>query len=69
MPYKKILCDKDVIEIAAVHVAAIGISFTTVENTLKIFSLFLAIGYTAWKWAVEYKKESKKSENGNKTNS
>lgn len=44
----------DVLSVICAHVAAIGLTFTNVEWTLKITSLLLAIGYTAWKWIHEY---------------
>lgn len=49
----------DYFDVPLLHVLAIGITFTDVENTLKIVSLILAIGYTAWKWKSEYKKRKK----------
>ena len=49
----------DYIDVPVLHILAIGITFTTAENVLKISSLVLAIGYTAWKWRCEYKKSRK----------
>lgn len=59
----------DVISILLAHMAAIGISLTNVEWTLKILSLLMAIGYTGWKWIHEYKKtkhETKAKKTGSK---
>jgi len=39
------------------HIGAIGISFSEIEDSLKIISLILAIGFTVWKWHHEYKKD------------
>jgi len=63
MPHK-ILTDHDVLQVIGAHVLAIGLSFTNIELALKIVSLSLAIGYTAWKWVTEYNK--RKKEKGNK---
>lgn len=49
----------DYFDVPLLHVLAIGITFTDVENTLKLVSLLLAIGYTGWKWRSEYKKRKK----------
>ena len=49
----------DYIDVPVLHILAIGITFTDVESVLKIASLILAIGYTAWKWISEYKKKKK----------
>ena len=53
----------DVLSVLLAHMAAIGITFTNVELTLKIISLLLAIGYTAWKWVKEYKHGIKTKKN------
>ena len=45
----------DYIDVPLLHCIAISITFTDVENGLKIFSLLLAIIYTLWKWITEYK--------------
>jgi hypothetical protein len=44
----------DIFQVILAHLGAITISFLNVENTLKITSLLLAIGYTSWKWVTEY---------------
>jgi hypothetical protein len=44
----------DIFQVLLAHLGAITISFLNVENTLKITSLLLAIGYTSWKWRTEY---------------
>lgn len=49
----------DVLSVILAHVGAIGLTFMNVEWTLKIISLLLAIGYTCWKWVVEWKKNKK----------
>jgi len=49
----------DYFDVPLLHILAIGITFTDVENVLKIVSLLLAIGYTAWKWRSESKKKRK----------
>ena len=49
----------DIFQVLLAHLVAITITFLNVENTLKITSLLLAIGYTAWKWVTEYVKNKK----------
>ena len=49
----------DIFQVILAHLGAITVSFLNVENTLKITSLLLAIGYTAWKWRTEYVKNKK----------
>ena len=49
----------DYFDVPVLHILAIGITFTDVENVLKIVSLLLAIGYTVFKWSCEYKKRKK----------
>ncbi len=49
----------DYVDVPLLHILAIGVTFTNVELFLKITSLLLAIGYTAWKWIHEYKKRNK----------
>jgi hypothetical protein len=49
----------DYLDVPLLHVLAISITFTDVENILKITSLVLAISYTIWKWQSEYKKRKK----------
>ena len=49
----------DYFDVPMLHVLAIGITFTDVENVLKIVSLLLAIGYTIFKWRCELKKRIK----------
>jgi hypothetical protein len=49
----------DYFDVPILHILAISITFTEVENVLKIVSLLLAIGYTAFKWSCEYKKRKK----------
>jgi hypothetical protein len=44
----------DIFQVLLAHLGAITVSFLNVENTLKITSLLLAIGYTSWKWRTEY---------------
>jgi hypothetical protein len=53
----------DIFQVILAHLGAITISFLNVENTLKITSLLLAIGYTSWKWVTEYinKKQNENS--------
>ena len=46
----------DVVTILMVHVSAVGITLLDIEIGLKLASLVLAIGYTTWRWANEYKK-------------
>lgn len=58
--HPKIHDTADVITVIAVHVSAIGITLLNVEMGLKIISLLVAIGYTAWRWFSEYKKRNKK---------
>ena len=42
------------------HAMAMLISFTNVAEWLKIVSLLLAIGYTAWKWFTDYSEKQSK---------
>ena len=58
----------DIIDVPMLHMVAIGITFTDIENVLKVASLILAIGYTAWKWRDEYKKRNEKTNNPNPAN-
>lgn len=57
MPHR--LVTSDVGSVLMAHALAITITFTNVVEWLKIVSLLLAIGYTAWKWYYEYKKSKK----------
>lgn len=50
----------DYFDVPLLHILAIGITFTDVENILKLVSLLLAIGYTGWKWHFEWEKAKKK---------
>lgn len=50
----------DNIDVPILHILAIGLTFTDIESYLKIISLLLAIGYTAWKWSWEYRKKKNK---------
>lgn len=47
------------LDVPLLHCVAIAITFTDIENALKIFSLLLAIGYTLWKWRSEFKNKRK----------
>jgi hypothetical protein len=49
----------DYFDVPLLHCIAIAITFTEIENALKLFSLLLAIGYTVWKWTTEYKNKKK----------
>lgn len=42
------------LDVPVLHCVAIAITFTNIENFLKLFSLILAIGYTLWKWRNEF---------------
>lgn len=53
----------DIIKVFGAHICAITISFTNVENTLKVISLLIAIFYGAWKWRVDYLKNKKDGQN------
>ena len=44
----------DYFDVPLLHCVAIAITFTDIENALKLFSLLLAIGYTLWKWRSEF---------------
>lgn len=46
---------KDSIEVIGAHAAAIAISFSDVEQSLKIISLLTAIIFTIYKFRNEYK--------------
>lgn len=50
----------DIFTIIMVHLSAVGVTLLNVETGLKIISLLVAIGYTAWRWVTEYKKRHKK---------
>jgi hypothetical protein len=49
----------DYFDVPVLHFIAIAITFTDIENALKLFSLLLAIGYTVWKWRNEFLKKGK----------
>ena len=49
----------DYFDVPLLHCVAIAITFTDIENALKIISLLIAIGYTVWKWTTEYKNKKK----------
>jgi hypothetical protein len=49
----------DYFDVPVLHCVAIAITFTDIENALKLFSLLLAIGYTVWKWRSEFLKKGK----------
>ncbi len=49
----------DYFDVPLLHILAVGLTFTDVENYLKIVSLIVAIGYTGWKWRTDYKKHKK----------
>jgi EamA domain-containing membrane protein RarD len=51
---------EDYIETWGVVLAAIGVTLTDVETTLKIVSLLLAIAFTAYKFYVTVKKRKSK---------
>lgn len=57
----------DYFDVPLFHAIAIGITFTNIENILKLLSLALAIGYTVWKWVSEYKKKNEKLTNNKRT--
>ena len=44
----------DYFDVPLLHCVAIAITFTDIENALKIISLLIAIGYTVWKWRSEF---------------
>lgn len=44
----------DYFDVPLLHCVAIAITFTEIENALKVISLLLAIGYTLWKWRSEF---------------
>ena len=49
----------DYLDVPVLHFIAIAITFTDIENALKLLSLCLAIGYTVWKWRSEFLKKGK----------
>jgi hypothetical protein len=49
----------DYFDVPVLHCVAIAITFTDIENALKLLSLLLAIGYTLWKWRSEFLKKGK----------
>lgn len=50
----------DYFDVPALHGVAIAITFTNIENVLKIASLLIAVGYTIWKWRSEYLQKNKR---------
>ena len=63
MSHEKIDKILDYLDVPTLHAIAIALTFTDVENILKVSSLILAIGYTLWKWRSEYKKKDEKTTN------
>jgi hypothetical protein len=49
----------DYFDVPFLHCVAIAITFTDIENALKLLSLLIAIGYTLWKWRSEFKHKRK----------
>lgn len=47
-------------QVLIAHALAIVITLTDVSDWLKIVSLLLAIGYTAWRWITDVKNLKKK---------
>jgi hypothetical protein len=39
------------------NIFAISISLVNIKDILSIFSLLMAIGYSAWRWHRDYKKD------------
>ena len=50
----------DVLNVILAHLGAIAITLSDVETALKFISLITAIGYTLWKWRVEWVKNKNK---------
>lgn len=49
---------KQSLEVLFIHVAAVGVTYTDVEQPLKIISLLIAIGYGIWRWKRDYYKKN-----------
>tara|TARA_B100000780_G_scaffold228515_2_gene167921 strand:+ start:7145 stop:7306 length:162 start_codon:yes stop_codon:yes gene_type:complete len=52
--------DKDVIKNMAVNGAAIGMSFTELEQVLRLAALVIGLAYTIYNFHVVYKKNESK---------
>jgi multisubunit Na+/H+ antiporter MnhC subunit len=52
--------DKDVIKNLAVNGAAIGMSFTELEQALRLTALIIGLAYTIYNFNVAYKKNEGK---------
>ena len=52
--------DKDVIKNIAVNGAAIGVSFTQLEQALRLAALVIGLAYTIYNFHVAYKKNEGK---------
>lgn len=45
----------EIVKVLMFNVAGIGVTFTNIENSLKIVALVLTISYTAYKWYKDLK--------------
>lgn len=54
MSHKEIFID--ISKVFGVHICAIGITFSNIEQPLKDLSICIAIGYGLWKWRIDYLK-------------
>ena len=52
----------DLVKVLLLNVGALGLTFTKVEQILKIIVLFATLTYTLWKWQSDYNKEKKKKQ-------
>ncbi len=48
----------DAIKVVAINLLAFGITLTDVEQVLKIVALVISIGYGAYKWISDFKKNN-----------
>lgn len=59
MPHR-VIAAIHICQVLIAHALAIVITLTDVSDWLKIVSLLLAIGYTAWRWRTDVKNIKKK---------
>ena len=52
----------DLVKVLLLNIGALGLTFTKVEQILKIIVLFATLSYTLWKWKNDYKKEKTEEE-------
>jgi hypothetical protein len=45
----------DLAKVLLANIGGIGLTFTNLENGLKVLALIITISYTSWKWYKDYK--------------